>query len=85
MRLPKEILHEYVFNLDGMSESIKARIMRDLEPNEHTGPYSWDISHFCKDGSGNRHAETLVEAKKLLLAYTKSLTAEKIFAKNICY
>lgn len=85
MRSPREILHEYVFNLEGMSESIKARIMIDLRPGNPMGSYSWDISHFCKDCNANRHAKTLEDAKQELKEYTNSLTAEKIFAKNVCY
>jgi hypothetical protein len=85
MREPKEILHEYVFHLDGMTESIKARIMVDLMPSDHHGPYSWDISHFFKDCDAARHAETLDEAKEQLKAYTQTLTVDKIFAKNLCY
>jgi len=85
MHSPKEILHEYVFHLDGMSESIKARIMKDVFPEEHHGPYSWDISHFRRDGGGRHHADTLEDAKESLKAYTDTLKADRIFGKNICY
>jgi hypothetical protein len=85
MKYPKEILHEYVFQLEGMSEPVKARVMRDLDPDGRAGEYSWDISHFCKDASANRHAATVEEAQDQLRKYASSLTAEKIFAKNICY
>lgn len=86
MRSPKEILREYVFHLDGMSESIKARVMRDLEPNDHAGPYSWDVSHFSREAaSSHHHANTEEEARSLMLEYVRSLSAQKIYAKNICY
>ena len=35
MRVPREILHEYVFDLEGMSESIKARVMVDISAKPH--------------------------------------------------
>lgn len=85
MKYPKEILHEYVFHVDGMSETVKARIMRDLDPDGHSGEFSWDISHFCKEGYGNRHAATIEEAQALLRKYAESLTADNIYARNICY
>ena len=86
MSSPKEVLREYIFHLDGMSESIKARIMRDLHPNPQLGAFSWDISHFCKDGgSSHRHAQSEEKATSLMMDYIATLTAEKIYAKNFRY
>ena len=86
MRVPREILHEYVFDLEGMSESIKARVMVDISAKPHTiGPYSWDISHFFKDCDARHRAKKLEEDQANLRQYTLSLSAEKIFAKNHCY
>jgi len=86
MSSPKEIIREYVFNLEGMSESIKARVMRDFQANPQLGDFSWDISHFCKDGgSSHRHAQTEKEATALMMNYIDTLTAQNIYAKNIRY
>lgn len=86
MKVPREILHEYVFNLDGMSESIKARVMIDMSAKPHSeGPYSWDISHFFSDCQARHRAATLEQCQAYLKEYTLSLTADKVFARNLCY
>ncbi|MDF1691504.1 MAG: hypothetical protein P1U47_03960 [Zhongshania sp.] len=86
MRTPRKILDEYIFNLEGMSESIKARIMVDISAKPHPiGAYSWDISHFFKDCDARHRASTLEEAQENLRLYTLSLMADKVFAKNLCY
>jgi len=86
MSSPKEILREYVIHLEGMSESIKARVMRDLAPDPQLGVFSWDISHFSREGgSAHRHAQTAEEATALMMEYINTLNAENIYAKNFRY
>lgn len=90
MSSPSLIIKEYVFHVEGMEESVKARIMRDIEPLSGMGEYWWDISHLWKTSGGvyspsNRHGKTIESVESLMMAYARSFTVENGYIKNTGY
>ncbi|WLQ14349.1 hypothetical protein O5O45_00140 [Hahella aquimaris] len=86
----REVVKEFVFNVEGLGESVKARITRDLEPISEIGEYSWDISHLWNTAGGiyspsTRHGKTYEEVEALMMAYAKSFTIEHGYSKNEFY
>lgn len=87
---PRKVLQEYIFHVDGMEESLKARITLDLEPFEQMGAYSWDISHLWHTEGGSyspssRHGKSFDEVEHMLMAYAKSFITKYGFSKNGYY
>lgn len=90
MSSPSEVLKEYIFHVEGMEESVKARVTRDLEPIPETGGFSWDISHLWHTEGGvyspsTRHGKTYEEVENLMMTYAKSFIIEHGVTKNNYY
>jgi hypothetical protein len=80
---PREIVKEFIFHVDGLEESLKSRIMRDLEPIANMGAYSWDISHLWGGYSpSSRHAKTYEDAESSMMAYAMSFSVKNGVTKN---
>ena len=87
---PRKVVQEYIFHVEGMEESLKARITLDIEPIEQMGAYSWDISHLWHTQGGpycpsTTHGKTFDEVENLLMAYAMSFVTELGFSKNKFY
>ncbi len=75
-----EVVKQYVFWVEGLSHTVKARITRNLDPGE-TRPFTWEISHHYKPSAGagvyypsEVSALTIEVAKRLLFMYAEMFT-----------
>ncbi len=79
-----EVIKQYVFWMDELGQTVKARISRNLDSTS-AKPFSWDISHHWRPSPGAGFyfpsalsAITLENAEALMLAYAKSFTSDVI-------
>lgn len=76
-----EIVKQYVFWVEGLDDTVKGRISRNLDPNAGQ-PFLWEISLHYKPSvtAGGVYypsvvsADTLEHAEMLLFAYAKAFT-----------
>jgi hypothetical protein len=90
MSRSSEVLKEYIFHVEGMDESVKARLTRDLEPIKEMGEYSWDISHLWHTEGGvyspsSRHGKVYKDVEALMFAYANSFSVAYGVTKNSYY
>ncbi len=79
-----EIVKQYVFRVEGLSHSVKARILRNLDGGS-TQPFRWKISHRWGDYNPSKvSAPTIKEAEEFLLAYARGFTNSGV-TENLDY
>jgi len=75
----REVVKEYLMNVPGMKQTVKARISH----GELSNVYRWEISHYYRPESpadfhlpSNVQLHTLYECESMLLSYMRQFTAE---------
>jgi hypothetical protein len=73
----REVVKEYLMNVPGVKQTVKARISH----GELSNFYRWEISHYCRPENAadfhlpsNVHLHTLSECESTLLSYMRKFT-----------
>lgn len=73
----REVVKEYLMNVPGLKQTVKARISH----GELSNFYRWEVSHYCRHESAvdfhspSMQLHTLSECESTLLAYMRKFTA----------